>query len=233
MKCASVNLGVCWFIQKHFPMSLACSSQHTDTRSEWTPPSPPGQPPLRLPGQERLLWSDLVPPGLHGVCRVRSGRGNARLEGGRRVPSDSSLLGPNSRSGVVVVVIDSLLALSCGSYWQIQMSEEQINKCCQCWFNLLTWWNPNEICSVSAADGRSGGAAAFNHLVVSVMFTPPEFQSQYFRFYELTRNNFNELCSLAVYWVWNHLVSVSVLVTCPERLPASHPGSSSPWWHLT
>lgn len=78
---------------------------------------PPGQPPLRPPGPERLLWSALVPPGLRGVCRVRSGRGDARLAGGRRVLSDSSPLGPDSRSGVVVVVVgDSLPALSCGCY---------------------------------------------------------------------------------------------------------------------
>lgn len=38
---------------------------------------------------------------------------------------------------------------------------------CRRWFNLLTRWSPNEICSVSAADGRSEGAAAFHHLVVS------------------------------------------------------------------
>lgn len=137
-------------------------------------PPPPGQPPLRPPGQGRLLWSALVPPGLHGVCPVRSGRRNARLEGGRRVVSDSTLLGPYSRSGVVVVAVaDSLSALSCGCHWQIQTSEfvwgaDKHDSASKCHVSVgLTCW-PDEVpmrSVLSAADGRSEGAAAFNHLV--------------------------------------------------------------------
>lgn len=80
------------------------------------------------------------------------GGGNARLEAGRHVLSDSSLLGPNSRSGtvVVVVVVDSLLALSCGCYWQIQMSEfvwgaDKHDSASKCWLGVgLTCW-PDEV----------------------------------------------------------------------------------------
>lgn len=78
------------------------------------------------------------------------GRGRPGWEVGRRVPSDSSLLGLDSRTGVVVVVVDGLPALWCGCYWWIQMSEfvwgadkhDSVSKC-RVGVGLTCW--PDEV----------------------------------------------------------------------------------------